>query len=452
VQTINPRPALGPSLVRQRVSPKSHKPSQFSSQRSSFVFIGAAIALLLTCQLAFCFLSRTRSLQGNVDLRAFYAAGRILASGHGSSLYRFVYEQQVQTGIFHAGGQTLPFIYPAYTALFFVPLSLVPYKVAFLLFWLFNAGLLALTGALLRAHLVALRQMPVLIIIVGFACLFPVSIAWMQGQVSFLLLLSYSMAYVLLEQKRPFLAGLVVALALTKFQIALPVALLFLCWRVYRFVGGFLCGALLLGIISVAITGTGGMFEYIVGLGQMGRTTLLHATDAKQHYGMFAGDMPNLHGFFFAITRGSLAGQACAATCSLGAILWAWSQRASLPLALVTAMLVSYHMQPYDLVLLLLPLTIALSHLLQTERRTGNLWWKQAVVLALSIGILIAPIAPWLLVEGRCSLFLLPVLGCLWNMTQIGRDSTGDSTLVNPGNRSGSWARPDKPAATLLAR
>jgi hypothetical protein len=171
----------------------------------------------------------------------------------------------------------------------------------------------------------------------------------------------------------------------------------------------------------------------------MGKTTLLHATEAKQHYGMFAGDMPNLHGFFFAITRGSLAGQACAAACSLGAILWAWSQRPSLPVALVTAMLVSYHMQPYDLMLLLLPLTIALSHLLQTQGRTGNLWWKQVVVLALSIGILTAPIAPWLLVEGRCSLFLLPVLGCLWSMTQIGRSSMKDSTLVRAGNPSSSW-------------
>jgi len=430
---------LSATPVWQRVSPKADKPLQLSSRRSSSVFVGAAIVLLLACQLAFCYLSLTRSLQGNVDLRAFYSAGRILASAHGSSLYSFVYEQQVQTGIFHAGGQTLPFLYPAYTALFFVPLSLVSYKLAFLLFWLFNAGILALTGVLLRTHLVALRQMPGLVIIVGFACLFPVSIAWMQGQVSFLLLLLYSIAYVLLERKRPFLAGLIVALALAKFQIALPVALLFLCWRVYRFVGGFLCGALLLSIISVAITGTGGMFEYIFGLGQMGKATLLHAAEAKQHYGMFAGDMPNLHGFFFAMTRGSLIGQACAAACSLGAILWVWSQRPSLPLALVTAMLVSYHMQPYDLMLLLLPLTIALSHLLQAERRDGRLWYKQAVVLALSIGILITPIAPWLLVEGRCPCFLLPVLGCLWSMIQIGRTSTGDSTLVNAGNQSGSW-------------
>ena len=404
---------------RQPVSTRRTEPAHQSDSKSYPPAIALAIGILLLCQLAFCWSGRTRSLAGSVDMRAFYAAGRIVASGNGASLYRLAWQQHVQTSIFPPPTQVLPFLYPAYSALFFVPLSRMPYPLAFSVFWLVNAGLLALTAMLLRNHLAGLRRLPPLLVICGFACLFPVSIAWTQGQISFLLLLFYSLSYLLLEEQRPFLAGLAASLALAKFQMALPVALLFLCWRVHRFVAGFVCGALLLGAVSVAITGPAGALEYISGLSHIAGATLLHAEAARRQYGMFAADMPNLHGLFFAMTHGSLAGQAAAAICSIATILWACSKAPSLPLALAAAMLVSYHLQPYDLLLLLLPVAVVLSRLLEDRHPFGHVRRTQAVVLSLSIAALIAPVAPVLLVWRASFLFTLPVLGVLWTVASL---------------------------------
>jgi len=406
-------------------------PVQRSEKKPSLPGLAAAIGTLLVSQFAFCWWSLVRSLAGSVDMRAFYAAGRIVGSGQGAALYRMAWEQQVQGSIFAGHGQMLPFLYPAYSALFFVPLARMPYRVAFAVFWLINGGLLALTATLLRRRLEGLHRLPWLLVVGGFACLFPVAIAWTQGQISFLLLLIYSLSYLLLEERRPFLAGLVAALALAKFQTALPVALLFLCWRVHRFVGGFFCGAVLAGVVSIAITGPAGVAEYLGGLRQVAGASLLHPAAATQAYGMFAGDMPTLHGFFFALTHGSLAAQAAAAVCSIATILWARTKTPSLPLALTIAMLVSYHLQPYDLVLLLLPLAVVLSRLLQ-----GGLCLRQALVLALSIAALIAPVAPWLLVRGIGFLFLLPVVGVLWTVASgYGAASSSGATGVSDSRR-----------------
>jgi Glycosyltransferase family 87 len=389
----------------------------------------AAMVGVLLCQLGFCWVSLARSLHGSTDFRAFYAAGHIVASGQGSHLYQSDYQQQVQSKIVGAGAQTLPFLYPAYAALLFVPLSFVPYKIAFILFGTVNLGLLCLTGRLLRRHLEFLHKFPPWFIASVFFCLFPVSIALMQGQVSFILLLLYSGCYVLLRKERPFLAGVVVAFALTKFQIALPIALLFLCWRRFRFIGGFACGALAIGAVSVAIAGPHGTLEYLTGLTSVASGTLLNANAARLKYGMFAADMPNLHGFFFVLTRGSLIGQAFSVGCSSLVMFWAWLQRPSLRVALPAAMLVSYHMQPYDLTLLILPLTVAAGYYLKDEDgRRGTcrrfeyplrqgLAWK-AAVFWVSLGILIVPVAPLLLVRGSCSLFILAVLGAMWCGTE----------------------------------
>ena len=403
------------------ISSSGAKPSQRLEERLWFRGTVAAVGLLLLVQLAFCWSSHSRSLAGDADMRAFYAAGHIVAAGQGASLYRLDWQHQVQDGIFAGPAPMLPFLYPAFSALFFVPLSRMPYPLAFSVFWLLNGGVLALTAILLHTRLPGLRRLHPLLVVCGFACLFPVSIAWTQGQISFLLLLIYTLSYLLLEAQRPFLAGLVAALALAKFQTALPVALLFLCWRVHRFVAGVLCGAISLGAVSLAIAGWSGCLEYLSMLSRIGNATLLHASAAKQQYGMFAGDMPNLHGLFFALSHGSLAGQAASAICSLALILWVRSKAPSLPLALSAAMLVSYHLQPYDLLLLLLPAAVSLSLLLDLRTRRQSLWQTQAIVLSASLIFLIAPVAPLVLISRLSVLFVLPLLGVLWTVASLGR-------------------------------
>ena len=81
------------------------------------------VCLLLLCQATACYLGADAPLKGRVDLRAFYAAGTILRNGHGAQLYDYNYQEQVQNAVVGPRANALPFLYPSFAALPFVPLA-----------------------------------------------------------------------------------------------------------------------------------------------------------------------------------------------------------------------------------------------------------------------------------------------------------------------------------------
>jgi hypothetical protein len=194
----------------------------------------------------------------------------------------------------------------------------------------------------------------------------------LQGQISILLLVAYLSAYRLLRAGQPFWAGLILACTLAKFQIALPVAFLMLCWRQWRLITGFLSGVLLTGLLSIVVAGWQGNVEYFKSIVSVAATTVANASAAKAAYGMYPVDMPNLHGLFFVLTRGSSAAVWLIAASSIALLLWLALRPPSFLMALSAALLVSYHLQAYDLVLLLLPLTACLRSLLHTYDGTAS--------------------------------------------------------------------------------
>ncbi len=317
------------------------------------------IVILLLCQVAACVAGAGPSLSGKIDLRVFYASGSIVRSGHASHLYDYDYQRQTQDRVVGPRSGALPFLYPPFAALPFVPLSLVSYRAAFFVQIILGLLQLLSTAFLLRPALPALRQRSAALLPALYGCLFGVSVALMQGQVSFLLLLICSVSYLLLQSRRSFAAGVLFSLVLIKFQLALPVVLLFLLWRQWRFVAGFLAGAAALCGVSLAMVGTGGMTSYWNSLIGVARQGALNAAAAKARFGMFPTDMPNLHGLAYGVSRGASWGTALNVVLCLLVLGWAARQRASMLLALPAAMLVSYHMQPHDLTLLLLPLSFA---------------------------------------------------------------------------------------------
>ncbi len=334
--------------------------------------VRAAVLLLLLCQAYVCFLGSGPSLNGNVDLRAFYTAGLALRSGHSSQMYSYEYQDRLQNSVISRRAGALPFLYPPFAALPFIPLSMLPYRSSFFLLLLINFALLVSASLLLRPWLSAIRKRNWLFLPALYGCLFGVSVALMQGQISFALLVIYCAAWVLLQQRRDLLAGLVLALGLAKFQIALPVVLLFLCWRRWRFISGFLVGAAGVCLISVALVGQAGIAAYIRSIGNLANQTAFHATAARARYGMFPSDMPNLHGLTFGLSHGALWGQGLNVALCIAVLGFAARQKASLLVALPAGMLVSYHMQPHDLTLLLLPLSILVDDLLARRGETGT--------------------------------------------------------------------------------
>jgi hypothetical protein len=331
--------------------------------------VWAVVVVLVVCQVILCLAAGKKSLRGDVDFRAFYSAGAIVRSGDGARLYDYGYQQQVQTALVGPRDGALPFLYPSFAALPFVPLSVVSYRFAFLLFLAVNLGLLAWTAVLLRPWLGYFREFGWGTVAAFFGCLFGVSIALMQGQISFALLAVYCGAWVLLRKERFFVAGLCLSLGLMKFQIAIPIVLLFCFWRQWRVVVGFLAGALGLAGISFAMIGRAGASSYVQSMMGMTKQTALDPAAARAHYGMFPVDMPNLHGLTFGLSHGAGWGLVLNIVLCCAVLGFAARQRASLLVAVPAAMLVSYHMQPHDLTLLLLPLSFEVDALLRKMQR-----------------------------------------------------------------------------------
>jgi hypothetical protein len=202
------------------------------------------------------------ALQGWGDFRQLYTGGYMVRIGEGHSLYDYDaqvrYEQQLVPIPTH-----LPVNHLAYEHLLFAPLSKLSYEPAYLIFFAINIGLVALTIKLLgpSGQNLALRWIFFVPCMVG--AFLPIWRALLQGQDSILLLALLAAAMFVLQEGRPFEAGLLAGAGLFKFQIVLPVAILFLLWKQWRFVEGFCVSALAAIGISVWMIGIRGVHQYV---------------------------------------------------------------------------------------------------------------------------------------------------------------------------------------------
>ncbi len=274
----------------------------------------------------------------------------------GEPLYDYAAETAAQSTLVSPNPFALPFMSPPYTALLFHPFSWFDYQTGYALFLAFNLACFGLALFLLRPFTSRLdtKWRPAAVL-VGLSFL-PLGIALTFGQLSLLLLLLYCACFAALQSRRPVLAGVFLSLALVKFQIALPVGLLFLLWRQWRFFAGFLTGAVTLTLLSLRITGVAATRAYLHSLLTMSQASSTGPGQAK--YAMFSAQMPNLYGLLHTIFFGASWSLYLTILFSLLVMLWAVLQRPSLPLALLAGLLVSYHLYIYDLTLLLLPMLL----------------------------------------------------------------------------------------------
>jgi hypothetical protein len=369
------------------------------------LYLGALLLLqIVTCARLLPF-----ARAGQTDFRTFYTAGHMLRTG--ADFYNYDSELSQQSALVSPNGYALPFMSPPYTALLFVPFSLVRYWPAYRLFAALNLCLCAIAIKIMRPQLPSLnaRWRPLTPLL--FLSFMPLAVALTLGQVSILLLLLYCACFAAMQSSKPFLAGILLSLALIKFQVALPIAFLFLLWRQWRFLTGFLTGATSLSLLSILITGPRAFEAYGRSLFLMSHAASNAAGEAK--YGMFPAQMPNLYGFFHTLSSGAPWGVALTILCSLFVLFWAARQKPSLPLALLAAILVSYHLYLYDLTLLLLPMTLVFNQNVDSllrGRQSGAfyasvflqlgafwgsfLWFDSHYLVAIPITILFACLVP----------------------------------------------------------
>ena len=383
-----------------------------------FVFLSATAFLNV---IAF-WSAKHESLVGYADFSSFYAGAKMVREGLGTSLYNFDSQKEFQQNLFPIAPSRpspLPFIHPAYETLFFIPVTYLSYPKAYILWTLINVSILAILSFLFLNHFHGLQAHFRFVSILCFFSFFPILIAVLQGQDSILLLLFVTLAFINLKANRDYRAGLFLALALFKFQIVLPLMLVFLAKRRWKAIFCFAAASVILILLSLQITGWRGLTEYpgllfeqnqgaASELGQLRRVT-------------FPSTMPNLRGLLYTIFANTIEERflivgviLCSLIVALALIsIWKRYGEASeetfnlkFSLSLMAGLLISYHLQIHDLSLLLLPILSVLNHLATVSRYRVRPNWGFAIMV-----LLIAPDTLYLvtLAYGTFSL-LAPVI------------------------------------------
>ena len=356
-------------------------------------------------------------LGGRADFRQLYTAGYMLRSGSATHLYDYDAQLYFQRLVVGPGEIPLPFIRPAFEALLFVPFSLLSYRPAYFLFLMVNIGLLSICFRLLRVRLDHIYEVYPWLPVAMFLAFLPIAAALVQGQDSILLLTLLTVSLVLLDRSKDFVAGLLVGLGLFKLQIVIPIGVLFIVWRRWRFSAGFSIASASMALLSIGVAGYAQARSYALSLLSIGAG---HGSlEGQFKYPVPVQQMANLHGLIFGLTSSRMSVSFVqVATVALSLLLLGASatlarrteRSDSLLLAICVSAVVSYYLLIHDLSILFLPIVMTLNRYLQSEATRD----KEGRVLARTAALLF--VAPMLFSYAPNHFYLvsLPILALLF--------------------------------------
>ena len=276
-----------------------------------------------------------------MDFVAYWAGGRLAASGNPAGAYDLALHRSVELGAIPVHG-ALPFAYPPCFLLLLAPFGLLSYPVA-----AFDWVLLGFA-----AYCAALRRWAP--IFPWLALSFPpLMVNVVTGQAGFLVVALFVAGMALLP-KRPLAAGLLLGLLVMKPQLGLVLPLALLAGREWRAIAGAAVAALGLVVLSLLLFGWAPWTAWLSNAG-------LAASIASEG---LAGwhRMASVYGVLRAAGLASTAawiGHAAIALAAAAGACWLWYRRAGLEaragaLAAATA-LASPYLFGYDLLILVVP-------------------------------------------------------------------------------------------------
>lgn len=337
--------------------------------------------------------------QGYGDFTSFYAAGKLVQRRQGAQLYdpssQWEVQQEFASSV-RIRRHALPYIRPPFEALLFVPFSYLPYAVACAFWMVFKLLILCLSLFLLRRALSAGTISSIPTPLLAFFCLAasPVAFDLLQGQDAILLLFVLTLVLIALLERRPLIAGMLLAVGLFKFHLVIPLLIIVVMRRKFRFLAGFLIVAAGLLLLSAAIVGWGGILSYPNYLWQLTRSPFSGIMPPEI--------MPNLNGLISSVSRrwgghgyvDWLALLILIGGIILVSMLWKQSddsdrklEVAGFCLYIVTVIPTSYYLSGYDMALLLLPILLMGDRLLS---RQFNGWTTTAFVVC-NVALLFIP-------------------------------------------------------------
>jgi hypothetical protein len=343
------------------------------------------------------------------DFRSLYAAG-YLAVHQPSQLYSLAAQQAAQNALDPPAQGVLPFVHLGYEALLYAPFTLLGYPAAYTCCVVVN--LLLLLGSFVSVREVFSRVLPVVQPRPGMVMFLflPVFFTLLQGQDSLLLLLICCLVLRSLLGGHDARAGAVLALALFKFQIAVPLLLLLALRKGWRVVAGFVPAGVALVAGSVALAGTRNVAEL--------RSLLVACTlgpdagsSAQALVYVHPAAMPNLMGLAFTLLGGLVSGRLALlivlllSVGTMGVGIWRMRRTGdeveAFGVAILCTVLVSYHLYLHDATLLVIPLAL----------------WGARVAGGL---LLLAPLPLLLFASSEFCLLAVPIIWLLVGGSQPG--------------------------------
>ena len=417
--------------------PNSSLPSPLTRSRQLlFVCVFASMAGLNLYTL---WQARTLVARGHSDFMHFYVAGRMTRTGQGSQLFdanRQLAAQQSLSEPVRTRGKPVIYMHPPFEALLFAPFSYLPYIDAYLLWNLLSILALMAVPLLLRSELSTFHGIPAWSWIIFLLAFFPVFAVLLQGQDDALFVLLLTLAYLALRRKADLRAGSWLGLALFRPQFALPLMFILLFGGQWSAVAGFALTGLGLATLTVVVFGWPQLWGY--------PRHLWSSEQAVNPGGVLLGHMPNLHGLLAGTLSHQVAPSAILAlVLLLSAVLLIFAAekwrrcRHNFPdlafsLAVVAAILVSYHAFAQDLSLLLLPTLLQGNWMLTRKPRPITGWLMLLPMLILFINPLC-----YSMVRHRCfNLFTLALLA--WFVASV-------ASITDQTRRSAAFADTPRP-------
>lgn len=323
------------------------------------------------------------------DFPGFYAAAKLVWQAP-SKLYAYGDQLAIQKAIDdRIGDSILPFAYPPFTAVVLMPLGWLPFRASFAAMTLANAMLLALTLKLLIQRLELEKDQTTWLLLSAF-CNFGVHSVMLQGQTSLIVLLFLTAFMFSLRSGRQSWAGCWAGAIFFKPQLlAVPFIVLFF-QRLWRGLAIAATVVTILVVFSLILVGAEGIGEYLHLLKFYGTT--------ESGFGSYPRDMHNLRAlvqysvpFEYALYLWLvLAVPVAMATMWMNAQTRA-NESSGLHLWIgnfMAIMLLTPHLYPHDLALLIVPTALVL-------KLRGDLPSTLIHFALIMVGIL--PLLPFLL-------------------------------------------------------
>lgn len=329
----------------------------------------ATIAALSTAVIYAAVLARiARNAYGATgDFLSFYAAGWLVRTGRGASLYDPVTIEWAERLLFPGEFErAIGFPLPVFVAWVFAPFSALPFTVAFFLWMAVGAVLLGLVLWLLTSELRGAPRSSRLVFVLCSALALPTLAAIVFGQVDPLVVAALVAGYKLWRSGRSPAAGAVLAVGAVKPHLLMGVLLLFVVrrdWKALASLGGL---AALLLIVPALLTSP----EALVGNVRL----LMSYPSTHDQLAVNPEVMPNWRGFVVSLTGRNdvalwLPGLAALALACLALAMPRWGG-AQTPreldraysLAVLLPLMASPHLHTQSLVLLMVPGALAVKN------------------------------------------------------------------------------------------